>query len=336
MRTALRAAAIAACAIAALPAAAQDTISATHVFPASLIYSRSFLEYVKKANDAGKGTFTIQVRGGPEAIGMMEQPTAVRNGVVDMVYTPCAFYAAVVPECDAVSASTIDGPTARKNGGMELLNQIHQKRAGIVNLGWVDSGIRFNLWSTKEPKFDSAGQIDIKGFKVRGNPIYNAFLTNYLGAQVINVNSPDLYTALERGTVEMTPWTQIGLMDLNWDRYLKYRLLPDFFSADLHILVNLKKWQSLSPGTREILQRVAIQHETESLQALQELWKKEEAELRKRGIKTVAQSPDAAKRFAEGARSASLARMKERMQKSGGMENFEKVIQLFTPGPLPK
>ena len=57
--------------LAALPAAAQDTISATHVFPASLIYSRSFLEYVKKANAAGKGVFTIQVRGGPEAIGMM-------------------------------------------------------------------------------------------------------------------------------------------------------------------------------------------------------------------------------------------------------------------------
>src|SRR5437763_13043658 len=84
-----------------------DTISATHVFPASLIYSRSFLEYVKKANQAGKGEFTIQVRGGPEAIGMMEQPGVVRSGVVDMVYTPCAFYAAAVPECDAVSASSV-------------------------------------------------------------------------------------------------------------------------------------------------------------------------------------------------------------------------------------
>ena len=320
------------CALAALPAAAADTISATHVFPASLIYSRSFLEYVKKANAAGKGVFTIQVRGGPEAIPMMQQPGAVRDGVVDMVYTACAFYAAQVPECDAVSASTIDGPTARKNGGMELLNQVHQKRMGVYNLGWVDSGIRFNLWSTKEPKLDSSGHIDIKGFKVRGHPIYNAFLTNYLGAQVINVNSPDLYTALERGTVEMSAWTQIGLMDLNWDRYLKYRILPDFFSTDLVILVNQKKWNALSPKTRDILQRVAIQHETESLRDLQALWNKEEAELRKRGIKTVAQSPEASKRFFEGARSASLARMKERMEKAGGMENYDKVIQLFTPG----
>ena len=317
-------------------AIAADSITATHVFPASQIYSRSFLEYVKKANEAGKGVFAIQVRGGPEAIPMMEQAGAVRSGVVDMVYTPCAFYAAQVPECDAVAASTIDGPTARKNGGMELLNQMHQKRIGVYNLGWVDSGIRFNLWSTKEPKLDSSGHIDIKGFKVRGHPIYNAFLTNYLGAQVINVNSPDLYTALERGTVEMSAWTQIGLMDLNWDRYLKFRILPEFFSTDLHILVNMKKWQALSPKTREILQRVAIQHETESLQALQKLWKEEEAELKRRGVKTVTQSPEASKRFVEGARSASLVRMKERMEKSGGIENFERVVQLFTPGPLPK
>jgi TRAP-type transport system periplasmic protein len=313
-------------------ALAADTISATHVFPASLIYSRSFLEYVKKANEAGKGVFAIQVRGGPEAIGMMEQPGAVRSGVVDMVYTPCAFYAATVPECDAVSASTVDGPTARKNGGIDLLNQIHQKRMGVVLLGWVDSGIRFNLWSTKEPKLDSTGHIDIKGFKVRGNPIYNAFLTNYLGAQVINLPSTELYTALERGTVDLTAWTQIGLMDLNWDRYIKYRILPDFFETDLMILVNQKKWSSLAPKTREILQRVAIEHETASLKALQDLWKKEEAELKKRGIKTIAQSPDAAKRFTAGARAASLQRMKERMEKAGGTENYEKVVKLFTPG----
>src|SRR5262245_18573136 len=138
-------------AICAAPALAQDTISATHVFPASLIYSRSFLEFVKKANAAAGGAFTIHVRGGPEVIPMMEQAGAVRSGVVDMVYSPCAFYAGSVPECDAVSAAIVDGPTARKNGGLALLSQIHQKRTGLVLLGWVDSGIHFNLWSSKAP-----------------------------------------------------------------------------------------------------------------------------------------------------------------------------------------
>jgi TRAP-type C4-dicarboxylate transport system substrate-binding protein len=318
-------------AICAAPALAQDTITATHVFPASLIYTKSFLEFVKKANAAAGGAFTINVRGGPEAIPMMEQAGAARSGVVDMVYSPCAFYAGSVPECDAVSAASIDGPTARRNGGLELLNQIHQKRVGLVLLGWVDSGIRFHLWSTKEPKLTPAGAIDIKGFKIRGNAIYNAFLTNYLGASVININATEIYTALERGTVDMMGWTQIGLMDLNWDRYIKFRIQPEFFQTDLMIIMNQKKWESLSPKTKEILARAVAEHETSSLQALQALWKKEEAELAKRGIKTVAQSPDAAKKFAAGARSESLARMKDRMQKAGGIENYDRVVKLFTP-----
>src|SRR5258706_10802154 len=101
-------------------ALAADTITATHVFPASLVYSRSFLEFVKKANEAGKGEFPLQVPGRPRAIGMMEQPGAVRSGAVAMVDSPRAFYAAAVPECDRVSPPSIPGPTTRKNRGTAL------------------------------------------------------------------------------------------------------------------------------------------------------------------------------------------------------------------------
>ena len=137
-------------------AAAQDKITAVHAFPASWVYSKSFLEFVKKANVAGKGVFEISVRGGPEAVGMFEQPAAVRDGVVDMVYTPCAFYAAAVPECDAVSASTIDGPKARKSGAMEALNEAHVRRMSVVYLGWMDSGIRFTCGSRTSPSWTRA------------------------------------------------------------------------------------------------------------------------------------------------------------------------------------
>ncbi len=314
------------------PAIAQDRLTATHTFPANWVYSRSFLEFVKKANDAGKGVFTIQVRGGPEAIGMMEQPNAARDGVVDMVYTPCAFYAASVPECDAVSASTIDGPTARKNGAYDAIKEAHIRRMGVYYLGWFDSGIRFNIWGTKEPKLDPTGHLDIKGFKVRGNPIYNAFLTNYLGAQVINLNSTELYTALERGTVDLTAWTQIGLMDPNWDKFLKYRVEPAFFSTDLGVVINVRKWNGLSDKSREILNRLAVEHEASSIKDLGVLRTKEFAELEKRGMKVVTMSPDASKRFIKGAQDASWARMKERMEKAGGKQESERFQKLFAPG----
>ena len=317
--------------LAAAPAMAQDKITAVHAFPANFIYSKSFLKFVAKANEAGKGVFEISVRGGPEAIGMMEQANAVRTGVVDMVYAACAFYAAAVPECDAVSASSIDGPTARKNGGYELLRAAHDKRAGTHLLGWVDSGIRFHLWSVKAPKLDDKGNLDIKGVKMRGNAIYNAFFTNYLGAQVINVNSPEIYTALERTTIDMMGWTEIGLMDANWDKFIRYRIKPAFFSTDLTVQINKKKWDSLSAKSREILTKVGIEHEASSVKDLGELRTVEEAELQKRGIRTLALPEDASKRFLEGARTASFARMKERMEKSGDSASYDKAIKLFVP-----
>ena len=316
---------------AACAAQAQDKLTAVHAFPANWVYSKSFIDFVKKANDAGKGAFEITVRGGPEAIGMFEQPNAVRDGVVDMVYTPCAFYAAGVPECDAVSASSIDGPSARRNGAYDALKQAHLRRMGLVYLGWMDSGIRFHLWSSKPVKIDAQGNLDVKGVKMRGNPIYNAFLTNYLGTQVINLPSTDLYTALERGTVDMTGWTEIGLMDANWDKFLKYRIDPKFFSTDLGVIINVKKWNSLSAKTREILEKVAIEHEASSLKAQVALRDREFMELEKRGMKAVALPPAAQQKFVDGARAASFARMKERMDKSGDARAYDSVVKLFAP-----
>ena len=147
----------------AVPAHAVDTLSAVHAFPATWVYSKSFLEFVRKVNAAGKGIVEIKVRGGPEAIGQFEQPNAVRDGVVDMVYTPCAFYAGSVPECDAVSASTLDGPTARKSGALSALNDAHIRRMGVTYLGWMDSGIRFHMWFKSQPKIDANGNLDIAG-----------------------------------------------------------------------------------------------------------------------------------------------------------------------------
>ena len=314
------------------PAVAQDRLTAVHAFPATWVYSKSFLEFVKKVNDAGKGVVSIQVRGGPEAIGMFEQPAAVRDGIVDMVYTPCAFYAGNVPECDAVSASTIDGPTARKNGATAELNNAHIRRMSVHYLGWVDSGIRFHMWFKNPPKLDGQGNLDIRGVKLRGNPIYNAFFTSFLGAQVINLPSTELYTALERGTVDATGWTSIGLMDASWDKFLRYRLDPEFFSTDLGIIVNVRKWNSLSEKSRDILTRVAIEHEISSVKALQELRKKEFAELERRGMKGVSLSKAGGTRFVEEARKASWARMKERMEKAGGRAEAEKIQKLFAPG----
>ena len=309
---------------------AEDTLTAVHAFPESLIYTKSFLEFVDKVNAAGEGVVNIEVRGGPEAIGMFQQPDAVRSGVVDMVYTPGSFYAGALPEKDALVTSNLTAVETRANGGLELIDQIHQEKMGVKSLGWFDSGVCYNLWTRNEPKLDADGNLDVSGLKLRGNAVYNAFFTEYLGAQVIDLPTTEVYSALERGVVDATGWTQIGLIDLKWNEFLNYRIEPCFFSTDLGTIVNLDKWNSLSEESRKILQDVAIAHEAESAAKLGALRDADFAALEEAGMKVVTLEGDAADAYLAAATQKTWDRMKGLMADSPqGDGNYDKLIELF-------
>ena len=309
---------------------AQETLTAVHAFPESLIYTKSFLEFVGKVNAAGEGVVQIEVRGGPEAIGMFQQPDAVRSGVVDMVYTPGSFYAGALPEKDALVTSNKVASEVRANGGIELIDQIHQEKMGVKYLGWFDSGVCYNLWTRDAPKLDDGGNLDVSGLKLRGNAVYNAFFTEYLGAQVIDLPTTEVYSALERGVVDATGWTQIGLIDLKWNEFLNYRVEPCFFSTDLGTIVNLEKWNSLSEEARTIVQDVAIAHEAESAEKLGALRDADFAALEEAGMEVVTLEGDAADAYLGAAVQSTWDRMKGLMAESPqGDGNYDKLIELF-------
>ena len=328
-KTTLRAALLSAALV--QPAAAEEVLTAVHAFPASLIYSQSFLDFVETVNERGEGVVRIDVRGGPEAVGMFQQVDAVRNGVVDMAYQPGSFYAGAFPERDALVASDITAVEARENGGIDLINEIHQEKMGLWYLGWFDSGVTYNLWTVNEPELDAEGKLDVSGIRLRGNSVYNAFFTDYLGAQVIDLPTTDVYSALERGVVDATGWTQIGLMDLRWNEFLNYRIEPNFFSTDLGVIVNLDAWTALSEEAQRIVQETAIEHERSSMEKLSARAAEEIAALEEAGMTTITLEGAAAENFSKAARQTSYDRMRAQMQEHPmGLEHYERLIELFS------
>lgn len=315
----------------ALNASAEEQqLKAVHAFPTSLIYTQSFLDFVDEVNEKGKGVINIRVLGGPEVIGLSQQPTAVRNGVVDMAYTAASFYADKLPERDALISSNTNAIYARESGGLALLNEIHQKKMGVYYLGWFDSGVKYNLYTMNEPKLDNEGNLDMSGIRLRSNPVYNAFFTDYLKAQPISLPTTDVYSALERSTVDSTGWTQIGMKDLNWDKFLNYRIDPAFYSTDMGAIVNLKSWNKLSDEAKEILQSVAIKHERESAEAFDALASKQQAELEESGMTPFVLKGDAADIYLKAAKEASLKRMRSHMERQpGGLENAKELVEKF-------
>ncbi|MEM6940932.1 MAG: TRAP transporter substrate-binding protein DctP [Pseudomonadota bacterium] len=309
---------------------AQETITAVHAFPETLIYTQSFLSFVDKVNAAGEGVVQIEVRGGPEAIGMFQQPDAVRDGIVDMVYTPGSFYGGALPEKDALVASNLTAIETRENGGIALIDEIHQEKMGLKYLGWFDSGVCYNLWTREEPTFDSAGNLEVEGLKLRGNAVYNAFFTNYLGAQVIDLPTGEVYGALQRGVVDATGWTQIGLIDLKWNEFLNFRIEPCFFSTDLGVIVNLDRWNALSPEAQKIVQDVAIQHEIDSVNALRAKRDEDFAALDAQGMAVVSLEGEAKANYLLAAREKNWERMQSLMAEHPmGTGNYDRLLELF-------
>ena len=311
-------------------ALAQQTITAVHAFPETLVYTQSFLQFVEAVNERGEGVIRIDVRGGPEAIGMFQQPDAVRDGVVDMVYTPGSFYAGALPEKDAMVTSNRTAGEVRANGGIDLMNEIHQERMGVYYLGWFDSGVCYNIFTVEEPVLTEDGDLDMSGARLRGNAVYNAFFTNTLGAQVIDLPTGEVFAALERGIVNATGWTQIGLLDLRWNEFVNYRIEPCFFSTDLGVIINMDSWNNLTPEAQAILQEVAIEHEIASAGAHQERRDREFAELDEGGMIAVTLEDDAAARYLQGARESTWARMRELMEAAPlDPDHFDRLIEHF-------
>jgi len=312
-------------------AVAEEVLNAVHAFPPFLVYTKTFLAYVDEVNKRGEGVVRINVRGGPEAIKMFEQPKAVRDGVVDMVHTPGSFYGAEVPEIDAMVASTNTAEVTRKNGGTAMMDAAHQKRFNVKYLGWIDSGVGFNLFTVNPPKFrESDGVLDLAGVKIRDNPIYTAFLKS-LEATTSPMPSTEAYGALEKGVIDAVPWTAIGITDLKWDKFVKYMIMPSFYSTDLGIIVNLDRWNSLSSEARKILEEVTIEWEIKSSADRQADIQKYFDAYKSGGMEFVSHSEKGAQNYLKLAYDSVWARASERMEAKGSGADIAKLRQLYAP-----
>lgn len=312
------------------PALAEDRLSAVHAFPEFLVYTKTFLAIVDDINERGEGIVQIDVRGGPEAIGMFEQPAAVRDGVVDIFHGPGSFYGASVPEIDAMVAATVSPMEARENGGAALMDEAHVTRFNSHHLGWVDGGIKFHIYMTEEPKFGEGGVLDLSGVKLRDNPIYHAFF-EALNATTASMPSTEVYSALEKGVVDAAAWTSIGLLDLKWDKFVKYRVDPEFYNTDIGIIVNKDSWDGLTQESRDLIQEVVIEWEQKSFDERQADKEADEAKLLEGGMEFVPMSEEGAEKYLKLADDAAWDRMKTRLEEMGDTESYDKLRATYHP-----
>lgn len=216
-------------------------------------------KFLDTVNDKGKahGLSINMVAAGGKGMSPFEMGNAVQSGVLDVIHLAGTFYNKIVPLSDAQKLSTISTAEERKNGTYAFLRPIYEQRMNAHYLGRWGEGVPFHIYINK--KIESA---DLKGIKIRGTSVYQAFLEK-LGGTLVLTPPAEAYTMVERGVVDGLGWPLWGIEAWGWHKVLKYRIEPGFYSSDISVLVNLDRWKKLSPAQQGVLTEAMIQMETD-------------------------------------------------------------------------
>ncbi len=138
-------------------------------------------------------------------------------------------------------------------GGMELMEEVYSKH-GILSFPGGNTSNQMGGWFRKEINSIE----DIKGLKMR-IPGFAGEVFARVGAKPTNIPPGELYTALERNTIDALEWVGPSL-DL---RMGFHKIAPFYYTGwhepatELHFMVNKKVWDKLPADLQEIL-RVAM------------------------------------------------------------------------------
>lgn len=134
-------------------------------------------------------------------------------------------------------------------GGQELMDKVYAKH-GLKSIIGGNTGNQMGGWFKKE--INSVK--DLQGLKMR-IPGFAGEIMAEVGAKPVNIPAGELYTALDRGTIDALEWVGPSL-DL---RMGFHKVAPYYYTgwhepgSELQFLINLKKFNTLPKDLQSIL-----------------------------------------------------------------------------------
>jgi TRAP-type C4-dicarboxylate transport system substrate-binding protein len=270
------------------------SLRAVNAFAEGTTFAKPFERLIDKVNADGKGQLKITYVGGPRAMPPFEIGNALRNKVVDLASVTGAFYGNLMPEADAFKLMTKPMSEIRANGGIALIEKLHNDKLNAHVLGRWGYGVPFHIFLTKP-----VTQYTLTGLKIRVTPIYKDFV-EALGGTGVTTAPGEVYTALERGVVDGYGWPVLGIFDLGWHEKTKFRIDPGYYQVELMLLVNIDSWKKLDAAQQKILQDAALWLEAQDAEWPAVIAAEQERQA-KAGIQTLKFDDAGAKRYLDTA-----------------------------------
>ena len=248
-------------------------------------------KFAKDIEQMSDRSLRISVFAAGELIPAMQVFDAVSQGSVQMGHAAAYYWAGKVPAGQFFTAVPFGMNAQGMNawlyngGGLQLWRDIY-KDFNIVPFPMGNTGVQMGGWFRKEIK----SVADLKGLKMR-IPGLGGKVMAKAGANPVLIAGGEIYTALERGTIDATEWVgPYHDLRLGLHRAAKHYYYPGWHEPGptLELSINKQAWMELPLELQLMIETAAAaanswmlaEFEAKNLQALQELKTKHKVQIK--------------------------------------------------------
>lgn len=248
------------------PAIAAKTIKwkLAMTWPSTLTpFASSVQKFAQSVNDMTGGQFVIRVEGKEKhkaALGILDM---VKGGQYQMGHSASYYWKGKDITTVFFTTAPFGMTTAEQTswfyygGGMDLMQKTYDK-FNVLSFPGGNTGVQMGGWFRKEINTLD----DLKGLKMRIPGLAGEVFAK-LGVNVTNIPAGELYTSLDRGTIDALEWVGPG-MDIKMGFH---KVAPYYYTGwhepatELQYLVNKRAYDKLPPEYQAIL-KIAMQAAT--------------------------------------------------------------------------
>jgi len=221
--------------------------------------------FVKKVAEATKDRVKIKVFYSNQLVPQAQALDALKKGVVDLV-SATSYWPGTIPETDFVWL-----PFWSK-GEEHAIHAVRKTKIGKI----LDDGYRLHgshllfYWPVSIEGIMSKKPVrkyeDVKGMKFRVSSAIWPTWYKEMGVAPINVAVAEQYEALMRGTLDATIYPIYTIETYKFHEVCKYLTLPGFVDPMLcYTLISTRAWDALPADLQQIVEKVALEIEKESV-----------------------------------------------------------------------
>jgi len=232
-------------------------LSAVGLIPVDNINMKHMWQYKEWVENASKGQLIIDIKGNGEVIPTEEQIFALSKGRIDMIFSMGDDISQMTPLGSAMVLTGMPPWEEREKGIWDFYREIIARDCNAYWLGPLYSAQFFTLTTNVK----ATSPKDLKGKKIRAG---SSFFDSVKAVGAVPVSTPlmEIYTAMERGTIDGFVMVPVGYTQFGWHEVTKYWTGPKLLEGSTPScpLINMDVWKSLSDQEKKWLTQPIVDH----------------------------------------------------------------------------